>query len=642
MKQKASTHQEHAEIIDESWQRCRSFGLDHTSAPQLQRLPDDEFDVLQEQHRFLVETTGNEVLPYYENILSNSQCLILLTDSKGCLLNSWGDHRFLDARRKVFFEKGVDWKEEINGTNAIGTALASRQPVQVLRDEHFLKANRFMIGSAAPIYSANRDLLGVLDVSSDAYLPQAHTLGMVKLMSQAVENRLIINSFGDHHYLLNFNTNLDSIDSQWSGLIAFDEQGLIVSANRRAELILGCDLALLPVTQIFDCPLRALKNHPERMPLALQSMGRYQMHAVIKRPSKPVVQAVDYRQAPPNTPAASPEADDGIGLSQLGFGDERVERCVEQARRIIEKDIPILVHGETGVGKEVFVKALHEYSSRSSQPLVAVNCAAIPSELVESELFGYEKGAFTGASAKGSVGLIRQAHRGTLFLDEIGDMPLNAQTRLLRVLQERRVTPLGSVESYPLDVRLISATNRRLRDDVEQGLFRQDLYYRVSGLNLHLPPLRERSDRRALFQEIHSRFRLASQPERLPDEVLALFEQHPWPGNLRQLVSVIRIALAMADDDPVQPWHLPDDFFLDLERPLESAGLAAANDAPPARPVYAAAMSLEEQGSEGELRGDADLLRIYNQHEGNVSQTARALGVSRNTLYKRLRDLGLR
>jgi transcriptional regulator of acetoin/glycerol metabolism len=640
MIQTSSRPHDHAELIEASWNRCRSFGLDHASEPSLERLSRQAFDLLQEQHRFLVDTTGNEVLPYYENILSNSQCLILLTDSHGCLLNSWGDRRFLDSRRKVFFDKGVDWKEEINGTNAVGTALASGQAVQVLRDEHFLKANRFMIGSAAPIYSANRDLLGVLDVSSDAYLPQAHTLGMVKLMSQAVENRLIINTFSDHHYLLNFNTNLENIDSQWAGLIVFDDQGVIISANRRAELMLGCDLAMVPVTQVFDCRLLALKSHPERMPLALRTMSRYQMHGVLRRPGKPVVKAVDFRagSAPDSVPIHSPEPG-GISLDQLGFGDQRVARCVEQARRIVEKDIPILVHGETGVGKEIFVKALHAYSSRRSRPLIAVNCAAIPSELVESELFGYEKGAFTGASSKGSPGLIRQAHGGTLFLDEIGDMPLNAQTRLLRVLQERRVMPLGSVESYPLDVRLISATNQLLRDNVEQGLFRQDLYYRVSGLNLHLPPLRERSDRRELFQEIHRRHRLDSQPADLSEEILGLFEQHPWPGNLRQLVSVVRIALAMADDEPLQPWHLPDDFFLDLERPLEQPGVSAANEPFGAEAVTEEVAVGEEMAGD---RTDVETLRVYNQHEGNISRTARSLGVSRNTLYKRLRDLGLR
>ncbi len=658
----------HDSLILDSWERCRSFGLDHNSAPSLQQLANSERKNLKEEHHCLVQTTGLEVLPFYENILSNSKCMILLTDCRGQVLNGWGDQRFVEQRHKAYFQEGTCWLEKTHGTNAIGTAIALGQAVQVQRDEHFLKANRFMIGSAAPIFDVNRDLLGVLDVSSDAYLPQAHTLGMVKLMSQSVENRLIINMFSNEHFVLTFNTNLDNIDSQWAGLIVFSEEGTIISANRRAELLLGHELALASIAEIFDCPLRELKNQPDLLPLQLRTPGRHHMHGIIKRPAERVIQAVDFRQhaatppAPAQTAGHSGRQNDVISLDQIGYGDTRVNRCVRQAERIIEKEIPILIHGETGVGKEVFVKALHQHSSRSRFSLVAVNCAAIPGELVESELFGYEKGAFTGASNKGAIGLIRKAHKGTLFLDEIGEMPLHAQARLLRVLQERKVTPLGSTESYPVDIKLISATNRCLRNQVQDGHFRQDLYYRVTGLNIELPPLRERTDRRELFQQVHLLHREANQPAPLSDEILNLFDQHPWPGNIRQLISVLQIALAMADDDPIEPWHLPDDFFQDIEQQRSAAnGLSmharsavseagrSASTTPDNPPCDSLGNGVETTRG-GETRaGNAvnaastdDTLAVYNQNEGNISRTARALGISRNTLYKRLRDLGLR
>jgi transcriptional regulator of acetoin/glycerol metabolism len=672
---------EHDSLILDSWDRCRSFGLEHESQPGLQQLGSSECKVLREEHNSLVHTTGQEVLPFYENILSNSKCMILLTDCRGQVLNGWGDQRFVGPRQKAFFQPGTSWLEKTHGTNAIGTVIASGQAVQVQRDEHFLKANRFMIGSAAPIFDVNRDLLGVLDVSSDAYLPQAHTLGMVKLMSQSVENRLIINTFGAEHFLLTFNTNLDNLDSQWSGLLVFNEEGTIISANRRAELLLGYDLALASISQLFGCPLRELKNQPELQPLQLRTPGQHHMYGVVKRPIERVIQAVDFRQhkaggasiaascaAPathPSSPAATnastaPAASDGvIGLNRIGYGDARVDRCVRQAERIIEKEIPILIHGETGVGKEVFVKALHQHSARRRYSLVAVNCAAIPGELVESELFGYEKGAFTGASNKGAIGLIRKAHKGTLFLDEIGEMPLQAQARLLRVLQERKVTPLGSTESYPVDIKLVSATNRCLRSQVQDGLFRQDLYYRVTGLNIELPPLRERTDRRELFQQVHLLHREANQPTPLSDEILNLFDQHPWPGNIRQLISVLQIALAMADEDPIEPWHLPDDFFQDIEQ--QRSTLSEPRDRMPDNPATAggATMRAPRKKAEPWLASGADAFRTiaassqdtastdetlaaYSLHEGNISRTAKALGISRNTLYKRLRDLGLR
>lgn len=614
--------------IKESWQRCELYGLEHSSQPQLQRLGQSDQNSLVEEYHRLIKTTDNEVLPYYENILSNTQCLILLTDNQGQTLNSWGDKRFLASPHKALFEKGIDWKEKNNGTNAIGTALACGEAVQIQRDDHFLKANRFMIGSAAPIYDVNRTLLGVLDISSDTYLPQSHTLGMVKLMSQSIENRLIINTFSDQHFLLTFNTNFDNLDSQWSGIIVFNEEGTIISANRRAEILLCYDLALINIIDIFDVPLQKMKTQLPNLPFSFSALNKYQMHGFITSPIKNEIQVVDFRI---NTPPISDT--DIIPLAQFSFGDEKVSRCIEQAERIIDKDIPILIHGETGVGKEVFVKGLHHSSQRRMHPLVAVNCAAIPSDLVESELFGYEKGAFTGASNKGAIGFIRKAHKGTLFLDEIGEMPLSVQSRLLRVLQERKVTPLGSTESYHVDIKLISATNRSLKKDVESGQFRQDLYYRVSGLNLELPSLRERTDRKQLFHQVNALYSNGSENEKLSSEIIELFYQHPWPGNVRQLVSVIQIAQAMSDDEPIQAKHLPDDFFEDLKQ-------SKANEN---HTVDSKTVQIEHLTVEDKVEADkAELLQVYNECKGNISQTAKALAISRNTLYKRLKEIGVR
>ncbi|PKH85468.1 sigma-54-dependent Fis family transcriptional regulator [Colwellia sp. Bg11-28] len=618
--------------IKESWQRCELYGLEQSSKPQLQRLGQSDQSSLDEEYHRLINTTNNEVLPYYENILSNTQCLILLTDNQGQVLNSWGDKRFLASPNKALFEKGVDWKERNNGTNAIGTALACGEAVQIQQDDHFLKANRFMIGSASPIYDVNRTLLGILDISSDAYLPQSHTLGMVKLMSQSIENRLIISTFSDEHFLLTFNTNFDNLDSQWSGIIVFNEGGTIISANRRAEILLCYDLTLVNIADIFDVPLQKLKSQLSNLPFSFRALNKYQMHGFIKAPIKNEIQPIDFRN---NT--ATKSDIDIISLEQFSFGDEKISRCIEQAERIIDKDIPILIHGETGVGKEVFVKGLHHFSQRRMHPLVAVNCAAIPSDLVESELFGYESGAFTGASSKGSIGFIRKAHKGTLFLDEIGEMPLSVQSRLLRVLQERTVTPLGSTESYHVDIKLISATNRSLRKDVDSGQFRQDLYYRVSGLNLELPPLRERTDRKQLFHQVNALYSHGSENEKLSLEIVELFNQHPWPGNVRQLVSVIQIAQAMSDDEPIQTRHLPDDFFEDLKESKINKKQVVNSE------TVQSEQTIEHLTVEDKVSADkAELLHVYNEYKGNISQTAKALAISRNTLYKRLKEIGIR
>lgn len=600
----------HDAIVQTSWQRCRAFGLDHQSAPAFDQLPAAGIARLLDSHHSLVQTTHQEVLPYYENILSNSNCLIMLADNQGQVLTSWGTQRFIEPNLARGFQAGASWMERSSGTNAIGTALACEQAVHIEHDEHFLKANRFMTGSAAPIFDAERKVIAVLDVSSDSYLPPSHTLGMVKMMSQTVENRLILNLFHGQHFQLTFNTGLNNLDSQWAGLLIFDESGQVLSANRRADNLLGVRLSRVSVESLFKVSLLELINQPEGLPFALQTSGRNRFQCLLKRPKQAPVQARVFVAEDKPAPAS------GISLNTLHFGDSRVEKAVRQAERLLEKDIPLLIHGETGVGKEVFVKALHQASSRQKQAFIAVNCAAIPAELVESELFGYEKGAFTGANQKGSIGLIRKADKGTLFLDEIGDMPLPTQARLLRVLQERCVQPVGSSELFPVDLRIISATNRSLREQVQLGRFREDLYYRIGGLTLELPPLRERSDKQALFKRLWEQHREPTQWAGLSPEVLELFAKHPWPGNLRQVSSVMQVALAMAEEQPVRPEHLPDDFFVDLEmEPVETA----------------APLGLDLNDVEA-------LNRELKAAGGNISHLARRLGVSRNTLYKRLRQ----
>ncbi|KPZ11655.1 Sigma-54 dependent transcriptional regulator [Pseudomonas amygdali pv. ulmi] len=604
----------HDIIIQDSWRRCRDFGLSHQTRPSFGQLPGAEVSRLLERHHGLVQTTHQEVLPVYENILSNSNCLILLADPQGQLLKSWGAQRFVESSQAQGFMAGASWSERGTGTNAIGTALACEQAIHIEPDEHFLKANRFMTGSASPIFDADRRIIAVLDVSSDSFLPPSHTLGMVKMMSQSVENRLILDQFRDSHYQLIFNTGLNNLDSQWAGLLIFDESGQILCANRRADNLLGTTPSGASIETLFKCPILQLLSETEARPFALHAFGNNRFQCLLKRPTRKPLKLHSVQ------PAQAPVAPRSLDLEAISLGDAKIEKAVNQAQRLLEKDIPLLIHGETGVGKEVFVKALHQASTRATQPLIAVNCAAIPAELVEAELFGYERGAFTGASQKGSIGLIRKADKGTLFLDEVGDMPLPVQARLLRVLQERCVQPLGSSELYPVDIRLISATNRSLRDQVQTGHFRQDLYYRISGLNIELPPLRERTDKHALIQRIWERHRDAHQRAGFSREVLELFEHHPWPGNIRQLNSVIQVALALADEQPISTEHLPEDFLLDM-----------GMDEDCREPV-------KTQESTVRLHTTEDLSQLFQAAGGNISQLAKRLGVSRNTLYKRLRE----
>lgn len=608
----------HDTQIKESWYRCEQYGLEHGSSPEFNHLPKGELSDLRQQHHELLNTTENEVLPYYENILNNSACMIVLADPNGRVLNTWG-HQRVSTFSDYGLRDGNLWEESTVGTNAIGTALATGSAVQVGRDEHFLRANRFMAGAASPIYDSKNAMLGVLDISSDAYLPQDHTLGMVKLMTLSVENRLIMAEFSNDYFILAFNTNVFNLDSHWSGILVIDENGTIVSANRRAEIILAQNLALMNIEQILDIPVHEIKHQPENMPMQARAMGRFNFFIKVSRPKTEIIRTPDFRNRPDyrspsvaelKTKSAPKKIPDNvIPIDELQHGDEGIARTIAQARKMMDKDIPILIHGETGAGKEILVRSLHYHSQRANQMLVAVNCAAIPSELVESELFGYEKGAFTGAHTKGSIGLIRRAHKGTLFLDEIGEMPLTVQSRLLRVLQERVVTPLGSTATYPVDIKLISATNRNLREEVDSGNFRQDLFYRISGLNIELPPLRQRQDRKSLIRYVHQLMTKEEPGPPLTTEMVNVLDRHPWPGNVRQLVNVLKIALAMADGDVMDDWHLPPDFFDELDSKNQNTDASS-------EPL------------------DMLIPRLLAENNGNVSKTAKAAGVSRTTVYK--------
>jgi transcriptional regulator of acetoin/glycerol metabolism len=319
------------------------------------------------------------------------------------------------------------------------------------------------------------------------------------------------------------------------------------------------------------------------------------------------------------------------------FKDARLVAHLETARRVIARSTPVLLCGETGSGKEVFARAVHENSPHADGAFVAVNCASLPETLIESELFGYKAGAFTGAQRSGRRGKILQADGGTLFLDEIADMPLELQARLLRVLDERQVTPLGTEDTHPVDFQLVSASHQHLPTLVAQGRFREDLYYRLAGIELDLPALRDRSDKRDLIHDVlkdeggHDR--------QLGDEAERLLMAYSWPGNLRQLRHVLRSAAALADGQTITREHLPS--LAARAVPVTASAHAAlgavvqavdtACDAGPSDVALAIQQLNPIQANERQV-----LLQMLEQHRWNVSNVAKALDVSRNTLYRKL------
>lgn len=664
-----SDNQDYRDAIADSWERCGAWKLDHDHEPSLPARRACESAWMGSRQKELLECAAIEVLPYYRNVLSKSRCLILLADSQATVLEAWGDGRVTEAHLQPWFKRGANWQERTSGTNAIGTSIAVGEPIQVQRNEHFLKVHRSLIGSAAPVFDSTKTIMGVLSVFSDAYLPQAHTLGVVRLLSQSVENRLIQQQIGHGFYQITLNTTADNFDSPWCGILFCDDSGHIVACNQRADQLLNCDTLQANLSDLFRAPQGQILNRPEASPFQLMTRNRVRLSARLRHPVYKTT-AADEPATPPHneqqpddrqarTAIGNGAAQDAFDLNRLEYGDVAVQRCADQALKVLKRGVPVLITGETGVGKEVLVKALHSEPCFVNGPLIAVNCAAIPPELVESELFGYQAGAFTGARAQGAMGLIRKADKGLLFLDEIGEMPLSAQSRLLRVLQERVVMPVGSAENIPVDFMLITATNRSLVSRIESGQFRADLYYRINGLSVELPALRHRTDRAALIQEIYQRYRDPSQDRELSPQVLAALVNHPWPGNIRQLLNVLRAAIAIGDGDALQVWHLPEDFLSQIEpvgkqeRAYPAGDLSASRaEDSRSRQHFDRLMDADEAHNNSTrttgLRGDsatdklAHTLQVYRKYAGNISAAARELAISRNTLYKRLRQLGIR
>ncbi|KMZ12532.1 Transcriptional activator of acetoin dehydrogenase operon AcoR [Candidatus Burkholderia humilis] len=450
----------HVDVIHASHERSATFGLYSSMRPEYAVLTGADFAEKIDESRALF----THALPVMETLyaqIANTHSMIALTDASGLILHSLGDDDFLARAQKVALRAGAVWSEEHQGTNAIGTTIAAREAVTVHGDQHYLQANHFLTCSSVPILDPRGNLSGVLDVTGDRRGYHQHTMALVKMSGQMIENRLIASTFSDG-LRIHFHSRPEFIGTLMEGIAAFDLDGRLLSANRSAQFQLELGrLRAQTLASLFGVntdELIARVGEPAS-PLQLHSgVGMFASVEFHARAAAPVIRK----------PAAS-------NLAALCTGDARTHDIVGRVRKVIGKNIPILIGGETGAGKEMLANAIHRDSPRRAGPFVVVNCASLPETLIEAELFGYAQDTFTGTSKRGAVGKIVQANGGTLFLDEIGDMPLAMQSRLLRVLQERVVEPLGAARAVPVDFMLICASNRKLREQVAQGEFRERL-----------------------------------------------------------------------------------------------------------------------------------------------------------------------
>ncbi|MGH8438942.1 MAG: sigma-54-dependent Fis family transcriptional regulator, partial [Pseudomonas sp.] len=541
--------------IARSWLRClEDYHLDPAQSVAPTVLEHGRVLESRERLQQVLQIAGNEMNSLPQQ-LSGAGHAVLLTDARGVILNCVT----APTERRVFERAGLwlgaDWSEAREGTNGIGTCLVERQALTIHQDEHFRGRHTGLTCSASPVFDPHGELLAVLDVSSArpdvSRQSQFHTMALVNLSAKMIESCYFLRYF-ENQWLLRFHLQADSVGLFSEGLLAFDGDGRICAVNQSALNLLGTirgGALGKPVEMFFDCALdelfsRATAQASTSWPLRTRD-GRLlfaSLRGQVRQPGQPSLP----------TPVAVAKVEKAGTICLL---DPALQHDFRRAVRVFERDVPLLINGETGSGKEAFAKAVHQASQRRDRAFVALNCASIPESLIESELFGYRGGSFTGARKEGMRGKLQQADGGTLLLDEIGDMPLALQTRLLRVLEDRMVVPIGG-EPQAVNVRIISATHRNLLERVEDGSFREDLYYRLNGLEIELPALRERSDKSQLLDFILAE-EAGEQSVTLEPSARQTLLDFAWPGNVRQLRNVLRTLVALCDEGCITYGDLP-------------------------------------------------------------------------------------
>ncbi|MBA5708532.1 sigma-54-dependent Fis family transcriptional regulator [Pseudomonas fulva] len=603
-------------VIAESWYRSvTQHRLDPSVHPTDNMLSAVEIRQLQAQHQAYL-TLASQGVSGLARRVADAGFAVLLSDAAGVTLDAR-----LPADAGHFTGSGLvvgaRWDESIAGTNGIGTALASQQALTIHRQEHFLASNARLSCSVSPIFDSHNHLLGCLNATclyNDGPKQAQHlTLQLVTLYARLIENAHFRQRYRDCLTLAVKPCDGDA-DLAAEQLLALDEGGRIVGANRAAFSSNPHALLGLRIEQVLSADIDQL--------LALTQGGARgtQLYDACQVTGLEVGLRVPraYRPCASTAPAASANAHPT--LDQLAGGDPQLQHAVARLRKVLDKDIALLLSGETGTGKEAFARALHQASARSARPFVALNCAAIPEALIESELFGYRPGSFTGADRKGMKGKLEQANGGTLFLDEIGDMPADLQTRLLRVLAERELVALGAATPVRLDIQVISATHQDLTARIATHQFREDLYYRLCGMRITLPALRERSDRAHVIEGLLARL---APGLNLSAPAHAALLAYSWPGNIRQLLNALRQGAALAEGGCIELADLPAELQLGQVEPSRT---------------ICATPQLGQQVEEAE----ADhLLALLRRTQWNMSAAAQAAGISRSTLYRKIRRHGI-
>jgi transcriptional regulator of acetoin/glycerol metabolism len=606
--------------VSKSWQRCiEDFGTAPDAIRATPVLNAQAVRERQQQFGELLHVARAEMESLYE-MIAGSGYAVILSDTDSVILGAITDPTLTREFRDAGLRLGAVWSEQYEGTNGLGTCLAEGVPVTVYRDEHFRRFNIGLSCSGAPVVDAQGKVLGVLDASTvntgDTRMIQRHTMALVNMSANLISRCRFMRECAQT-WVLRFHSRPEFVGLLHEALLAVGGDGVVRAVNDSAMAQLGMSRAQLvgkPLSAIFPFDVETIERRAATeasllWPVRDVAYGR----RFFARVRVPTMQSTAVLRAPKKETSGVPAS-----ARQHVVTDARMQHNIQCGRHLFSRKVPLLLQGATGTGKEAFAKSLHLASAWADKAFVAVNCAAIPEALIESELFGYTRGAFTDAAREGHLGKIRQSSGGTLFLDEIGDMPLHMQTRLLRVLEEHEVVPLGGEQAVPVDLHIISATHHDLLQMVQDGEFREDLYYRLNGITLQLPTLRERTDKLELISALLADDESDEPTPAIQDDAMQRLLDYPWPGNIRQLRNTLRTAAALCSDGMIYVGNLPHE-ITDGVAP-SAAGHAIRDAAAPLR-------SAERDA----------LLRELERLHWNISRAASALGVSRNTLYRKMR-----
>jgi len=639
--------------ILESWKRSRAFSVDPIHSKTTILTP-EELNSRINSNLLLLNTAR----PYMEklySIVEGSSSYLLIADKDGYILDMIGDKDIIEKGKDTQLVIGANRSERYAGTNAIGTCLELKKPIQMWDGEHYVLPHKEFSCSSAPIFDSNNNLLGCLNITGSKAEIHTHTLGMVSSAADGITKELKIRKINQEIEMVSAQRNI-IIETISTGLILLDEADNVIQINKNAlsmlnftyEDVIGNNLFDLisiddPNDDGFHFSQEAYEFYNKDTDIYYKNSNlppvKFNMSTNFVKDSRGLRTGTVIRL---NEPKLIHKLVNKISGYQSSYtfdsiigSSPAIRDMIDACNRVAKSSLNVLILGESGTGKELVAQSIHNASKYANGPFVAINCGALPKGLIESELFGYERGSFTGANKEGNPGKFELADGGTIFLDEVGDMPLDVQVSLLRVLQTKEIIRIGGKYPRKVNVRIIAATNRDLETLIEAKTFREDLYYRLNVFSIQVPPLR---DRKQDIIELANHFidNFASSKGRnlrLSQEVSSLLIKYPWYGNVRELENAIERAVNITDEDEILFEHLPksiQDYFITQER--------SGDEPQPGASIISQEQQLSQINSDYSLHTSSrnTIIACLMKTKGNVQSAAAMLGISRRTLYRKM------